>query len=148
MNSHFANFQQFGCIIGVNIREDRLTGKPKGFAFVTYDDDESASRAIAGMHNYSYGGRTLTVNQASVRGSDAKNDEPDVDNSWKTVPILAPSARGKKTGQDGKKSTGSAKAGEKPQATWDHWAGPVAKAPSAKTVPAKAAAVTASVAEP
>ncbi len=99
------------------------------------------------MHNYSYGGRTLTVNQASVRGSDAKNDEPDIDNSWKTVPTLAPSARGKKTSQDGKKSSGSAKAGAKPQATWDHWAGPVAKAPSAKPISVKTAVVAANVIE-
>ena len=99
------------------------------------------------MHNYSYGGRTLTVNQASIRGSDAKNDESDVDNSWKTVPTLAPSARGKKAGQDGKKSGGTSKAGAKSQATWDHWAGPVAKAPSAKPVPAKTASLTSNISD-
>lgn len=125
-----------------------MTGKPKGFAFVTYEDDESASRAIASMHNYSYGGRTLTVNQASIRGSDTENANPDVDNSWKTVPTLAPSARNKKAGQDGKKATGSAKAGGKSPATWDHWAGPVAKAPSTKPVATKAAPSIVSVAEP
>lgn len=115
------------------MREDRLTGKPKGFAFVTYETDEEATRAIAAMNNYSYGGRTLTVNQASIRGSDAKNPDRDVDNSWKTVPTLAPSARGKKTDtKDGKKATGIRKCGTKEPATWDHWAGPVVKAPTVK----------------
>lgn len=131
---------QYGTIIGVNIREDRLTGKPKGFAFVTFEDDEAATRAISSMNNYSYGGRTLTVNQASIRGSDVKN-ESDVDNSWKTVPTPAPSAaKGKKAdGKDGKKTAANGKTA-KPQATWDHWAGPVAKAATVKAPAVKAQA--------
>jgi len=124
-----------------------LTGKPKGFAFVTFEDDEAATHAIASMNNYSYGGRTLTVNQASIRGSDAKN-ESDVDNSWKTVPTPAPSAaKGKKVdGKDGKKAPANGKTA-KPQATWDHWAGPVAKAAASKATAAKAQAPKAAATE-
>ena len=120
---------QYGTIIGVNIREDRVTGKPKGFAFVTFEDNEAATDAIRSMNNYSYGGRTLTVSQASIRGSDEKNAEQSkIDNSWKTVPLPAPSARGKVDKKTGK---AAAVGGAKPQATWDQWAGPVAK-PAAK----------------
>jgi RNA recognition motif-containing protein len=111
---------QYGRIIGVNIREDRNTGKAKGFAFVTFDEVESASRAIAAMNNYSYGGRTLTVSLASIRGSDAKTQVKKViDDSWKTVPIPPRS----KNGVQSAPAAGAAK----PRATWDQWAGPVQK---------------------
>ncbi len=102
-----------------------MTGKPKGFAFVTFEDDGSAASAIAGMHGYSYGGRSLTVNRASIRGSDEKvPGQSEVDNSWKTVPIPAPSAR-PKSGKAADKS--KADTGKKQAATWDQWAGPITK---------------------
>lgn len=112
-----------------------MTGKPKGFAFVTFEDNESASEAIRGMNNYSYGGRVLTVSQASIRGSDDKNaDASKVDNSWKTVPLPAPSARGKADKKGGKASPIN---GAKPRATWDQWTGPVIKPASPGTTTTK-----------
>jgi RNA recognition motif-containing protein len=110
----------------VNIREDRASGKQKGFAFVTFESEESALRAIASMNNHNYGGRCLTVSKATIRGSDNNGEGNGADNSWKTVPIPAPSARGK----SGKAAAGGkpgASGQAKPRATWDHWAGPVAK---------------------
>ncbi|KAJ1417036.1 hypothetical protein B484DRAFT_305050, partial [Ochromonadaceae sp. CCMP2298] len=64
-----ALFSRFGTVIGINIREDRTTGKPKGFGFVTFDSDEPAAAAIASMHGYSLEGRPLTVNAATLRGT-------------------------------------------------------------------------------
>lgn len=102
-----------------------MTGKPKGFAFVTFEDEGSATSAIAGMHGYSYGGRSLTVNRASIRGSDEKTPgQSEVDNSWKTVPLPAPSARPKSGKATGK---GKVETGKKQAATWDQWAGPITK---------------------
>ena len=119
------------------MREDRATGKPKGFAFVTFEHEESASRAIASMHNYSHAGRTLTVNRASIRGSEGGGDKTGVDNSWKTVPIPAPSQRSKSAkSSNSKTNNGTNNKDTKVRATWDHWAGPVVKP---ATVPVNAA---------
>ena len=42
------------------------TGRSKGFGFVEVADDQMDA-AIAAMHNASFGGRTLTVNEARPR---------------------------------------------------------------------------------
>lgn len=53
---------------------DRVTNKPKGFAFVTYSDEISALDAISSMNNYTYQGRPLTVRSAALRGSKPPNE--------------------------------------------------------------------------
>ena len=67
-------FMSYGAIIGVNVRNDRKTGKPKGFAFITFTSRSSAQAAIAEMNGKSYKGRALTVNDADVRGSGSSAD--------------------------------------------------------------------------
>jgi cold-inducible RNA-binding protein len=51
----------------VAIITDRVTGQPRGFAFVQMATDEDAKRAIDALHGSSFGGRTLTVNEARPR---------------------------------------------------------------------------------
>jgi RNA recognition motif-containing protein len=46
---------------------DRMTGKSRGFAFVTMSSAEEAEKAIQGMHGKNLGGRDLTVNVARPR---------------------------------------------------------------------------------
>ena len=41
-----AVFSKYGNIIGINVREDRQTGKPKGFAFVTFEEEAAAAQAM------------------------------------------------------------------------------------------------------
>ena len=43
---------------------DRMTGRPRGFAFVSMSTPEEAQRAIDGMNGTSFGGRNITVNIA------------------------------------------------------------------------------------
>lgn len=38
-------FEQFGTITDVHIAKDKATGKPRGFAFITYEEEEMADRA-------------------------------------------------------------------------------------------------------
>ena len=66
-------FGTFGDIIGVNVRHDRATGKPRGFAFVTFRSDASAAAAIKALSGHKLGGRVLTVNKATIRGVAARN---------------------------------------------------------------------------
>ncbi len=60
-------FAAHGTVMEVNLMMDRMTGKSRGFAFVTMDSDASAQAAIAGLHGKNMGGRDLTVNVARPR---------------------------------------------------------------------------------
>ena len=57
-------FGVFGSIEDVHIPKDRDTGRPRGFAFVTFADADAANKAIEEMHDKELGGRPLTVNEA------------------------------------------------------------------------------------
>lgn len=60
-------FAAFGTVMEVNLMLDRMTGKSRGFAFVTMSTSEEAQKAIEGMHGKNVGGRDLTVNIARPR---------------------------------------------------------------------------------
>jgi cold-inducible RNA-binding protein len=51
----------------VAIITDRMTGQPRGFAFVQMATEDDAKRAIDALHGSTFGGRTLTVNEARPR---------------------------------------------------------------------------------
>lgn len=54
-------FGTFGQLIGVKIVTDQGTGKPRGFAFVTFSSEDDAEAAMASMNQHTYEGRPLTV---------------------------------------------------------------------------------------
>lgn len=58
---------------GVTLPCDRVTGRPRGFAFVEMGSDQEAIAAIAAMHGTDLDGRTLTVNEAQQRPA-SRND--------------------------------------------------------------------------
>jgi RNA recognition motif-containing protein len=60
-------FAAFGTVTETNLMMDRMTNRPRGFAFVTMSSDEEAEKAIAGMNGKEIGGRALTVNIARPR---------------------------------------------------------------------------------
>jgi RNA recognition motif-containing protein len=57
-------FGQFGSVTDVYIANDRETGRPRGFAFVTLGTPEEAKLAIEKMNGVDLDGRQLTVNEA------------------------------------------------------------------------------------
>lgn len=57
-------FAVHGTVAEVNLMVDRMTGRPRGFAFVTMSTPEEAQKAIEVMHGKDLGGRPLTVNIA------------------------------------------------------------------------------------
>lgn len=121
-----AVFSKYGNIIGINVREDRQTGKPKGFAFVTFEEEAAAASALS-MNGYSLDDRALTVKWATARGAiKTTAGAPEKDNSWKTVPSVRSSKNSSKSSD--KKGGGADKKGGgavKEKKTWDQWAGPV-----------------------
>jgi RNA recognition motif-containing protein len=61
-------FGQFGSITDVYIANDRETGRPRGFAFVTFSTAEESKAAIEKMNGADLDGRALTVNEARPKG--------------------------------------------------------------------------------
>ena len=62
-----ALFEAYGEVENARIITDRETGRSRGFGFVDMAEEEAARRAISELHNYEYGGRPLTVNEAQAR---------------------------------------------------------------------------------
>src|SRR6266704_5159480 len=60
-------FAAHGTVIEANLMMDRMTGKPRGFAFITMSTPEEAQKAIEALNGASLDGRSLTVNVARPR---------------------------------------------------------------------------------
>lgn len=61
-------FGEHGEVQSVRLMKDRMTGKPRGFAFVEMDD-EAANAAIEAINGTELDGRPLRVNEARERES-------------------------------------------------------------------------------
>src|SRR5256885_16282144 len=59
-----SSFGQFGAVTDVYVAMDKMTGRPRGFAFVTMGTAEEAKVAAEKMNGVDLGGRQLTVNEA------------------------------------------------------------------------------------
>ena len=57
-------FAQAGNVARVQMINDRVTGRPRGFGFVEMGTAEEAQAAIAKFHGQEINGRALTVNEA------------------------------------------------------------------------------------
>lgn len=62
-----AAFGQFGTVTDSHIPQDRDSGRPRGFAFVTMDSKESMNAAIEALDGQDIDGRTIKVNEARPR---------------------------------------------------------------------------------
>ncbi|MCC6353357.1 MAG: RNA-binding protein [Verrucomicrobiae bacterium] len=60
-------FGKHGPVSEVAIVQDRATGQPRGFGFVTMATAEGAKIAIAALNGADFQGRALTVNEARPR---------------------------------------------------------------------------------
>ena len=60
-------FEKFGPVTEVNLVTDRMSGRSRGFAFVTMATDEGAQSAISGLATHSLHGREIRVSEARPR---------------------------------------------------------------------------------
>ena len=60
-------FAAHGPVEAVDVIMDKMTGRPRGFAFVTMETKEGADAAIQALSGKSLDGRALTVNEARPR---------------------------------------------------------------------------------
>lgn len=60
-------FAAHGSVLEANLMTDRMTGRPRGFGFVTMGTPQEAEAAIAALNGKNVDGRDLTVNVAKPR---------------------------------------------------------------------------------
>ena len=60
-------FAAHGTVVEANLMMDRVTGKPRGFGFITMSTPEEAQKAIDALNGHEFRGRALTVNEARPR---------------------------------------------------------------------------------
>ena len=57
-------FAAHGNVMQVDIPQDRMTNKPRGFGFVTMSSKQEADAAVQALNGTELNGRALTVNEA------------------------------------------------------------------------------------
>src|ERR1041385_4286995 len=60
-------FAAHGTVVEANLMIDKMSGRPRGFAFVTMSTPEEAQKAIDALNGKQLDGRALTVNIARPR---------------------------------------------------------------------------------
>ena len=60
-------FAAHGSVVQVDIPQDRMTNKPRGFGFVTMSSKQEADAAVNALNGAELHGRALTVNEARPR---------------------------------------------------------------------------------
>jgi len=60
-------FEQHGQVSEVKLMMDRMTGKSRGFAFITMNDNAQATAAMSALNGRELNGRNLSVNEARPR---------------------------------------------------------------------------------
>src|SRR5215467_2688115 len=60
-------FAAHGTVVETNLMVDRMSGRPRGFGFVTMSTPEEAQKAIDALNGASLDGRAVTVNIARPR---------------------------------------------------------------------------------
>jgi RNA recognition motif-containing protein len=61
------HFTDIGTLSYVHLPTDRETGRPRGFAFIEFQDPAQAEEAIRRLNNQPFKGRPLAINEARAR---------------------------------------------------------------------------------
>lgn len=84
-------FEQYGTVQTVSIVMDRMTGRPRGFAFVEMPNDDEARNAISKTNGFMADGRPLVVNEARPGPGPGGGG---AEGGWRPSPGARPSASG------------------------------------------------------
>jgi len=60
-------FAAHGTVVEASLMQDRMSGRSRGFGFVTMSSPDEAQKAIEGLNGRELDGRALTVNVARPR---------------------------------------------------------------------------------
>jgi len=75
------SFAAYGTITAVSLPTDRVTGRPRGFGFLTFESADAAQAAVSGMNGRELGGRPLKVSLARSKTGDAGSEAPGASSS-------------------------------------------------------------------
>jgi RNA recognition motif-containing protein len=75
-------FEACGAVAEAKVITDRETGRSRGFGFVTFDDEQSAVRAVEELNGSTLDGRTIRVDQANERPRNDRGGGGRSDNRW------------------------------------------------------------------
>ena len=71
-----ALFEQYGTVDSVKLIIDKITNKPRGFGFITMEDD-NGTEAISHLNGVEFNGRNLKVNEAKEKtDQDRRSQQP------------------------------------------------------------------------
>ena len=60
-------FEKHGTVKEVHLMMDKMTGKSRGFAFITMGDTTQGNAAMSALNGHELNGRALNVNEARPR---------------------------------------------------------------------------------
>lgn len=63
-------FAAVGEVTEANVVMDKMTGRSRGFGFVTYAKEEDAKKAVETLNGSDIGGRKIFVSEARPQGDD------------------------------------------------------------------------------
>ncbi|MDG2200851.1 MAG: RNA-binding protein [Phycisphaerales bacterium] len=63
------HFEAYGSVAEVAVISDRDTGRPRGFGFITMNNDDEARSAMEELNGKDLEGRALNINEARERTS-------------------------------------------------------------------------------
>ena len=69
-----AAFAAYGEVTAVRVVTDRMTGRSKGFGFVTMPDAAQAQAAIDALNGHERDGRTVRVNESQPKPREERGD--------------------------------------------------------------------------
>lgn len=72
-----AAFSAFGEVTAVRVVTDRMTGRSKGFGFVTMPDSAQAQAAIDALNGRELDGRTVRVNESQPKPREERGERRD-----------------------------------------------------------------------
>ncbi|KZV38036.1 glycine-rich RNA-binding protein 10 [Dorcoceras hygrometricum] len=70
-------FEKFGHLREAKVVIDRVSGRSRGFGFVTFDDKKAMEEAIDAMHGLDLDGRNITVEKAQPNQSSGRDYDND-----------------------------------------------------------------------
>jgi len=71
-----AAFEAYGEVADAVVVMDRDTGRSRGFGFVTFANDEDATKALAGLNGATLDGRTIRCNEAQPKPEGERSFRP------------------------------------------------------------------------
>ena len=67
-------FGTYGVVEEVKLIADRYTGRPRGFAFVSFKTQEGAAQALQALNGQEHCGRNLAIDWARREGNERRPD--------------------------------------------------------------------------